>query len=80
MSNLDHVLNEIRALSPADLRELKSYLEVAIFTNQTPASDQPMSVPAETADEFESDLDAVTFGAPPLRSSFSRADIYNDHD
>jgi len=80
MSNLDHILNEIRDLSPTDLKELKSYLEVGVFTNRTPTPDQPRPAPAEAADEFDTDLEAVTFTAPPLRTSFSRADIYNEHD
>jgi hypothetical protein len=80
MSNLDHILNEIRDLSPTDLMELKTYLEVAIFTNRTPTAEQLTAASDETADEFDTDLNAVAFTAPPLCSSFSRADIYNDHD
>jgi len=37
MSDLVHILNAIRKLSPADLRKLKSYLEAALFTHRTPA-------------------------------------------
>ena len=75
MSSLNHILNEIRDLSPADLQELSSYLQVALVRSS--GVEQPV---AGATDDFDADLDAVTVAAPALASSFSRADIYDDHD
>jgi hypothetical protein len=41
-------------------------------------SDQP-KLPIDF-DEWERELDELSFDAPPLPADFSRADIYLDHD
>ena len=80
MSSLDHILMEIRDLSQAELQELTSLLQTGLPANRTQAVGQQAPVTVETCDEFDADLDAVAFAAPPLAPTISRADIYDEHD
>lgn len=52
---------------------LEAYLaQIAAGTSQ---SKQPVQF-----DEWERELDELSFDAPPLPADFSRADVYLDHD
>jgi hypothetical protein len=57
----------------------KQGLSLEAFLTQIAAkSDQPKQ--PVNFDEWERELDELSFDAPPLPADFSRADIYLDHD
>jgi hypothetical protein len=80
MSNLDHVLSEIRSLSPNDLQQLKVVLQTDSAANELVIRGQSTESALGTGDDFDTDLEAIVFDAPPLPASFSRADVYDEHD
>jgi hypothetical protein len=80
MSNLHHVLSEIRNLSPTELQQLQAALQTGLAVNGIAAGERSTGSTLATSDDFDADLEAIVFDAPPLPASFSRADIYDEQD
>ena len=80
MANLSHILSEIRGLSSTELTELSEFLQHAFPSAEGAATNGDSNQELSIADEFDADLNAVLISAPPLPPSFSRDDIYDDHE
>ncbi len=66
----DNTAKKLSELATAQGMTIDAYVKSLIPSNRAP----PI-----TAEEFEAELEALSFHGPPLPEGFSRADIYFDH-
>ena len=69
----DDMAQSLTAIATANGLSLEDYLRSLIAA-------QSMAVAPLSEDEFDRQLDQLTFFGPTLPADFSRADIYADHD
>jgi len=69
----EKTVQQLTALAASCGMTLEGYLR-SIATQNQPNS-RPLS-----AEEFDSEVDALSIDGPTLPANFSRADIYADHD
>jgi hypothetical protein len=81
---------EVRPMTQIPWRELEATVAgmtdeekqqlLFLITQSLPRPAGASGTARPTADEFDAALNQVAFDAPPLPASFSRADVYSDHD
>lgn len=70
----DHTAKALEAIAASHQMSVADYL-AELVSHQKAADASPISL-----DEWDAELDAMSIDGPTLRSDFSRADIYFDHD